>query len=119
MADSSGAPVLELLANMTLASVAASSLEPEALMIARVAALAAVDAPAISYSTNLEAAVAVGIDAERVRGILDRDRAHRRHRARRVGSDQHRRGARDRDRGSRGGAVGPVGAMESWPAASR
>ena len=65
-----GTPVIDLLANMTLASVNASSLDPEALMIARLAALAAVGAPAISYKTNFEAAVAVGIDVDRIRGIL-------------------------------------------------
>jgi hypothetical protein len=70
MPDTAGTPVVDLLASMTLASVAASSLDPTALMIARVAALAAVDAPAVSYETNLEAAVAVGIDADRIRGIL-------------------------------------------------
>jgi hypothetical protein len=63
-------PLLELLAKMTVDSVAVSSLEPQELMLVRIAALAAVDAPAISYATNTEAAVAVGIDAEKVRGVL-------------------------------------------------
>ena len=63
-------PVLDLLTSMTMDSVAASSLEPRELMIARLAALAAVDAPTVSYATNLEAAVAVGIDVERAQGIL-------------------------------------------------
>ena len=40
------------------------------LMVARVAALVAVDAPPISYLLNLEAASEVGIDAETVRGVL-------------------------------------------------
>ena len=65
-----GTPVLDLLTSMTMDSVAASSLEPRELMIARLAALAAVGAPAISYKTNFEAAVAVGIDVDRIRGIL-------------------------------------------------
>jgi len=65
-----GTPVLDLLTSMTMDSVAASSLEPRELMIARLAALAAVDAPTVSYATNLEAAVAVGIDVERAQGIL-------------------------------------------------
>ena len=69
MADST-TPVLDLLTSMTLDSVTASSLQPQALMIARIAALAAVDAPTISYQTNVEAAVSAGIDAESVRGIL-------------------------------------------------
>jgi hypothetical protein len=66
----SSTPILDLLTSMTMDSVAASSLEPRELMIARLAALAAVDAPTVSYATNLEAAVAVGIDVERAQGIL-------------------------------------------------
>ena len=42
-----GTPVLDLLTTMTMDSVAASSLEPRELMIARLAALAAVDAPTL------------------------------------------------------------------------
>ena len=63
-------PVLDLLANMTANSVAASSLDLETLMLVRIAALVAVDAPSVSYLTNLEAIADVGIDAERVRGVL-------------------------------------------------
>jgi alkylhydroperoxidase/carboxymuconolactone decarboxylase family protein YurZ len=63
-------PVLDLLASMTADSVAASSLDAETLMLVRIAALAAVDAPPFSYLMNLEAAADVGIDAERVRGVL-------------------------------------------------
>jgi 4-carboxymuconolactone decarboxylase len=69
MADSE-TPVLDLLARMTEDSVATSSLEPAGIMLARIAALVAVDAPPISYSTNLEAAMEVGIDAEVLRGVL-------------------------------------------------
>ncbi len=63
-------PVLDLLASMTADSLEASSLDPETLMLVRIAALAAVDAPAVSYLLNLEAASQVGIDAEQVRGVL-------------------------------------------------
>ena len=71
MADSTGeTPVLDLLMRMTTDSVDASSLQPGELMLVRIAALIAVDAPAISYATNTEAAVAVGIDAEKISGIL-------------------------------------------------
>jgi alkylhydroperoxidase/carboxymuconolactone decarboxylase family protein YurZ len=69
MADSD-TPVLDLLARMTEDSVATSSLEPAGIMLARIAALVAVDAPPVSYSTNLEAAMEVGIDAEVLRGVL-------------------------------------------------
>lgn len=71
MAEStSETPVLDLLASMTADSVAASSLDAETLMLVRIAALVAVDAPAISYLMNLEAASELGIDGDRVRGVL-------------------------------------------------
>jgi alkylhydroperoxidase/carboxymuconolactone decarboxylase family protein YurZ len=63
-------PVLDLLASMTADSLAASSLDPGALMLVRLAALVAVDAPPSSYLLNLEAAGEVGLDAESVRGVL-------------------------------------------------
>jgi alkylhydroperoxidase/carboxymuconolactone decarboxylase family protein YurZ len=63
-------PVRDLLANMTAESIAASGLDPETLMLVRIAALAAVDAPPVSYMLNLKAASSVGIDAEQVRDVL-------------------------------------------------
>jgi 4-carboxymuconolactone decarboxylase len=63
-------PVLDLLARMTADSVTVSSLDAETLMLARIAALVAVDAPASSYLLNLGAAAEIGIDAEEVRGVL-------------------------------------------------
>ncbi len=70
MASVGETPVLDLLVKMTTDSVAVSSLQPKELMLVRIAALVAVDAPAISYAMNTEAASAVGVDAEMVRGIL-------------------------------------------------
>lgn len=64
------APVLDLLAEMTAASVAASSLDAQTLALVRVAALVAVDAPAVSYLLNLGAAAELGIDGDQVRGVL-------------------------------------------------
>jgi 4-carboxymuconolactone decarboxylase len=63
-------PVLDLLAGMTAASIAASSLDPNTLLLVRIAALVAVDAPPVSYLMNLQAAEEIGLDAERVRGVL-------------------------------------------------
>ena len=63
-------PILDLLASMTADSLAASSLDPGSLMLVRLAALVAVDAPPSSYLLNLEAAGEVGLDAELVRGVL-------------------------------------------------
>ena len=48
-------PVLDLLASMTADSVAVSSLDPQSLMLVRLAALVAVDAPTASYLLNLGA----------------------------------------------------------------
>ena len=64
------APVLDLLARMTADSIATSSLDVETLMLVRIAALAAVDAPPVSYLLNLDAASEIGIDPERIRGVL-------------------------------------------------
>ncbi len=63
-------PVLDLLADMTAASLAASSLDPQTLALVRVAALVALDAPPVSYILNLTAAGDLGIDGDRVRGVL-------------------------------------------------
>jgi hypothetical protein len=63
-------PVLDLIASMTADSLEASSLDPETLMLVRIAALVAVDAPPVSYLLNLGAATDIGIGEEQVRGVL-------------------------------------------------
>jgi len=68
--STSETPVLDLLASMTADSIEASSLDPETLMLVRIAALAAVDAPSISYLMNLEAAEELDIDPDQVGGVL-------------------------------------------------
>ena len=68
--STSETPVLDLLANMTADSIAASTLDPQTLMLVRIAALAAVDAPPFSYVMNLGAAADAGVDADQVRGVL-------------------------------------------------
>ena len=71
MSDStSESPVLDLLARMTADSLDASSLDPQTLMLVRIAALVAVDAAPISYLLNLGAAAEVGADAEQISGVL-------------------------------------------------
>jgi 4-carboxymuconolactone decarboxylase len=70
MAASGETPVLDLLGTMTEASFEASSLDPETLMLVRIAALVAVDAPPVSYLMNLAAASDLNIDVEQVRGVL-------------------------------------------------
>jgi 4-carboxymuconolactone decarboxylase len=71
MAEQEGeTPVLDLLASMTAESIEASSLDERTLMLVRIAALVAVDAPPVSYTMNLGLAGEVGIGAEDVRGVL-------------------------------------------------
>jgi 4-carboxymuconolactone decarboxylase len=64
------APVLDLLKTMTAESIEASTLDEESLMLVRIAALVAVDAPPASYLLNIGAAGDVGIDADQVQGVL-------------------------------------------------
>ena len=68
--STSETPVLDLLASMTTDSIEASSLDAETLALVRIAALVAVDAPAVSYLMNLAIAGEMGVDAEQVRGVL-------------------------------------------------
>jgi alkylhydroperoxidase/carboxymuconolactone decarboxylase family protein YurZ len=63
-------PVLDLLARMNVDAIEVSSLDPEKLMLVRIAALVAMDAPPMSYLLNLGAAGEVDIDAEEIRGVL-------------------------------------------------
>jgi alkylhydroperoxidase/carboxymuconolactone decarboxylase family protein YurZ len=63
-------PIVDLLKNMTTASVEASGLDAQTLALARIAALVAVDAPPASYLANLSAAKDHGVDKEHVRGVL-------------------------------------------------
>jgi alkylhydroperoxidase/carboxymuconolactone decarboxylase family protein YurZ len=63
-------PVLDLLKTMTTDSIDASTLDEETLMLVRIAALVAVDAPPVSYLLNIGAAGDVGIDADQVQGVL-------------------------------------------------
>ena len=56
MAAQSDSPILDLLATMNIAGVEASSLDAESLMLVRLAALVAVDAPPISYVLNMQMA---------------------------------------------------------------
>jgi len=70
MADTTDTPVLDLLALMTAGSIEASTLDAETLMLARIAALVAVDAPPASYLLNLGAAADLDLDVEAVQGVL-------------------------------------------------
>lgn len=68
--SSTETPVLDLLAKMTADSIEASDLDEQTLMLVRIAALVAVDAPPASYLLNLGAASEIGIGEDEVRGVL-------------------------------------------------
>ena len=63
-------PVSDTLVEMTALSLANSDLPPREFMIARIAALVAVDAPAISYALNAVPASDTGITLDDVQGLL-------------------------------------------------
>jgi len=63
-------PVSDTLLVMTAASLDNSDLSPRELMITRIAALVAVDAPAASYALNALPAADSGITLDDVEGIL-------------------------------------------------
>jgi 4-carboxymuconolactone decarboxylase len=63
-------PVLDLLTEMTTASIEKSQLDPKTLMLLRLAALVAVDAPPVSYLTNIGIGSDVGVEAEDVQQVM-------------------------------------------------
>jgi alkylhydroperoxidase/carboxymuconolactone decarboxylase family protein YurZ len=68
--ESSERPVLDALAAMTAESVARCELDANSLLAARIAALAAVDAPAASYLMHVGAAMDSGVTVKQVQNIL-------------------------------------------------
>jgi len=63
-------PVLDTLADMTAASLEHNSLAPREFMLARLAALIAVDAPPASYLVNAEAAADSGVTADDIQAVM-------------------------------------------------
>jgi hypothetical protein len=68
--ESEDTPVLDTIAAMTAVSVAECDLPPAALMLVRLAALAAVDASAASYLLNIGPAAEAGITLEDAQNVL-------------------------------------------------
>ena len=67
---SANGPVLDTLTDMTAASVEHNSLTPREFMIARLAAMVAVDAPPISYFVSASAIEQSGMTAEDIQGVM-------------------------------------------------
>jgi alkylhydroperoxidase/carboxymuconolactone decarboxylase family protein YurZ len=69
-ATSSDNPVLDTLTAMTAESLARCGLDSNSLVAARIAALAAVDAPATSYFMHVGPAMDAGVTVEQIQNIL-------------------------------------------------
>ncbi len=67
---STDGPVLDTLTDMTAASVEHNSLSPREYMIARLAAMVAVDAPPISYFVSASAIEESGMTTEDIQGVM-------------------------------------------------
>lgn len=63
-------PLLDTVLEMTAASVERADLSPEALMLVRLAALVAVDAPPASFLVNLGAGAQTDLTLEDARSVL-------------------------------------------------
>ena len=70
MSTQSDTPILDLLGRMTADSMETSTLDEQTLMLVRIAALVAVDAPPASYLLNIGAAGEVGVSSDQVTGVL-------------------------------------------------
>ena len=64
------APVLEALADINAASLERTELDPATLILVRLAALAAVDAPPASYMAHLGPAAEVGVTLDKAQDVL-------------------------------------------------
>ncbi|WP_329233903.1 carboxymuconolactone decarboxylase family protein [Streptomyces canus] len=64
------APVFETLLQMTLDTFERSGLDQETYLLARIAALVAMDASAPSYLLNIGTAAEVGVPLEKIQGTL-------------------------------------------------
>ncbi|MCW7942759.1 carboxymuconolactone decarboxylase [Streptomyces hygroscopicus] len=70
MATASEAPVLDTLAAMTIDSIERCGMDEGTLILTRLAALAAMDAPAISYLAHVDPAIKANLSAEQVQDVL-------------------------------------------------
>ncbi|MET8450203.1 carboxymuconolactone decarboxylase [Streptomyces sp. NPDC005209] len=70
MASASDAPVLDTLAAMTIDSIERCGMDTGTLILTRIAALVAMDAPAISYLAHLDPATKADLTIEQVQDVL-------------------------------------------------
>ena len=70
MTTASDTPVLDTLEAMTLDSIERCGLSPDMLILTRIAALVAVDAPPVSYLAHLEPAAENNVTPAQVQDVL-------------------------------------------------
>ncbi|MER6998187.1 carboxymuconolactone decarboxylase family protein [Streptomyces sp. NPDC000410] len=70
MSTASETPVLDTLAAMTVDSIERCGLAPDMFMLTRIAALAASDAPPISYVAHIDPALKAGLTADQLQDVL-------------------------------------------------
>jgi alkylhydroperoxidase/carboxymuconolactone decarboxylase family protein YurZ len=70
MPDDASTPVLDTLADMTAVSLERSGADVHTLILERIAALAAVGAPPVSYLLHVGPAVEAGVTLEEVQSVL-------------------------------------------------
>ncbi len=97
-------PVMDVLVAMTAASLERTTLDPQTLMLVRLAALVALDAPPLSYLLNLQVGRRGGGHRRAGAGRPGGDRPGGGRAPRRRGGGQHRPGAGIRHRRGRRGA---------------
>ncbi|WP_431680154.1 carboxymuconolactone decarboxylase family protein [Kitasatospora sp. KL5] len=70
MTTSSETPVLDTLAAMTMDSIERCGLTQDTLILTRIAALVAMDAPPLSYLAHLEPGMKAGLTADKLQDVL-------------------------------------------------
>ncbi|MFB9464614.1 carboxymuconolactone decarboxylase family protein [Streptomyces cinereospinus] len=70
MTTRSDAPVLDTLAAMTVDSIERCGLDENTLILTRLAALAAMDAPALSYLAHVDPAIKANLTVEQLQDVL-------------------------------------------------
>ncbi|GGW51210.1 MULTISPECIES: carboxymuconolactone decarboxylase family protein [Streptomyces] len=70
MSTASDTPVLDTLAAMTVDSIERCGMAPDLLVLTRIAALAASDAPPISYAAHIDPAIRAGLTVEQLQDVL-------------------------------------------------
>ena len=70
MANTSETPVLDTIAAMTIDSLERCDMEPDMLILTRLAALAAMDAPPISYLAHVGPAAEANVSPKQIQDLL-------------------------------------------------